>query len=530
MDVSFNNLPDDVASLKVIVSTYQQRVDILTEEKKQQDQRINFLEEELRLLKDRMFNKKSEKVTEDELLQGRLFDEVEVNSKPEDVPTVEVKSYRRKKGGKKKLPESLPRVEIKHDIPEEEKQCECGHMKERIGTVESERLDIIPAKIRVEKHIRYKYACKQCEGVESSKGAVQTAPLPPQLIPQGMATPGLVAYITAGKYIDGTPLYRLEKIFTRFGVDLSRQTMCNWLMTTYEKTKSLMELMWDDLLSYPLIGIDETRVQVLKEPGRKNTSLSYMWVFRGEGRSSPLLLFRYQPTRSPVYVEKLLKDYRGTIQTDGYVGYDKIGRYESIVHAGCWAHARRKFIEAEKAGGSNEYITEVLKLIRNLYAVEKHIRENNLDNNDIFKLRNEKSRPVIDYLHKLLMNKHGTVPPKNKLGEAISYTLDDWDKLIVYLDNSLVPIDNNPVENAIRPFVIGRKNWLFSGSPRGANASAAFYSLIETAKANDIEPYWYLRYLFTKLPYCECEEDLRKLLPYQVTTEIIRKVFAKDML
>jgi len=165
--------------------------------------------------------------------------------------------------------------------------------------------------------------------------------------------------------------------------------MCNWLMTTHEKTKNLMELMWDDLLSYPLIGIDETRVQVLKEPGRKNTSLSYMWVFRGESRSSPLLLFRYQPTRSPVYVEKFLKDYRGTIQTDGYAGYDRIGRYESIVHAGCWAHARRKFIEAEKAGGSNEYITEVLKLIRNLYAVEKHIRENNLDNNDILKIRSK---------------------------------------------------------------------------------------------------------------------------------------------
>ena len=390
MNVTIDNLPGDVNSLKEIILT-------LSHEKNQVDQRVSFLEEELRLLKDRMFNKKSEKITEDEFIQGRLFDEVEVNNKPEDVPTLQVKSYRRKKGGRKKLPESLPRVIIEHDISEKEKQCGCGHIMERIGTVESERLDIIPAKIRVEKHIRYKYACKHCEGLESKKGAVQTASLPPQLIPQGIATSGLVAYIVAGKYVDGTPLYRLEKIFTRFGVDLSRQTMCNWLMHTYEKTENLMNCMWDDLLHHPLIGIDETPVQVLKEPGRKNTTKSYMWVFRGRGRSSPFILFRYQPTRSPIYVEKLLKNYKGVIQTDGYVGYDNIGKHEAIIHAGCWAHARRKFIDAEKAGGKNEFISEILRLIGNLYGVEKYIRENNLDDDSILKQRNENARAAMPH-------------------------------------------------------------------------------------------------------------------------------------
>ncbi len=521
MNIQKQKLPDDVESLKKIIHN-------LSSENAQTNQRIKFLEEELKLLKDRLFNRKSEKVTEDELLQGRLFDEVEANSKNEDTSTVKVKSHRRKKGGKRKLPESLPRIVKEHDIPDNEKQCECGQTKERIGTVESERLDIIPAKVHVEKHVRYKYACKHCEGLESKNGAVITAPLPPQLIPQGTATAGLVSYILAGKYVDGTPLYRLEKIFKRIGVDISRQTMCNWLMITHEKTKNLMKLMWEDLLHQPLIGIDETRVQVMKEPGRKNTTLSYMWVFRGSGRASPLVLYRYHPGRSPNHVEKLLKGYSGIIQTDDYVGYHKVGRFKDITHAGCWAHGRRKFIEAEKAGGANEFITEILGNIRKLYEVEKNIRENKLDDDSIINLRNEKSRPIIDDLYKSLMNKHGTIPPKGKLGEAIAYTLDDWEKLKVYIDNSIVPIDNNLVENAIRPFVIGRKNWLFSGSPRGADASAAFYSLIETAKSNDLEPYWYLRYLYTKLPYCENSNDLRKLLPYRLTMEQIREVFAED--
>ncbi|MDY6966922.1 MAG: IS66 family transposase, partial [Halobacteriota archaeon] len=492
--------------------------------------RCDFLEEELRLMKDRMFNKRSEKITEEDLLQGRLFDEIEANHKDEDTPRVQVKSHRRKKGGKRKLPESLPRIEIEHDIPEQDKRCQCGHMKTRIGSEESEKLDIIPAKIRVEKHIRYKYACKHCEGLESKNGSVQIAPLPPQLIPQGTATPGLVAYILAGKYIDGTPLYRLEKIFSRFGVDISRQTMCNWLMRVYKSSMDLMNLMCNDLLEYPLIGIDETSVQVLKEPGRKNSTKSYMWVFRGESRSSPLVLYRYQATRSPVYVEELLKDYNGIIQTDDYIGYAKIGMSEDIIHAGCWAHARRKFIDAEKACGSNEFLTETISLIGRLYDVERYARENNLDSGKISELRNEKSRPVLEDIYSMLVNKHGAIPPKNKISEAISYTLDNREKLTQYLDDPIIPIDNNLVENAIRPFVIGRKNWLFSGSPRGAGASAAFYSLIETAKSNGLEPYWYLRYLYTKLPYCENGKGLRELLPYSLSMDKIKEFFAEDMI
>ncbi|MCG7851097.1 MAG: IS66 family transposase [Methanosarcinaceae archaeon] len=522
MNIELNNLPEDTESLKNIILT-------LKQENIQYKSRCDYLEEELRLMKDRFFNKKSEKITEEELLQGRLFDEIEANHKDEESPSVKVKSYRRKKGGKRKLPESLPRVEIEHDIPEGDKKCECGHVKSRIGSDETERLDIIPAKIRVEKHIRYKYACKYCEGLESKKGAVQIAPLPPQLIPQGTATPGLVAYILAGKYIDGTPLYRLEKIFDRFGVDISRQTMCNWLMHVYKKSIDLMNLMWDDLLEYPLIGMDETPLQVLKEPGRKNTAKSYMWIFRGGGVSSQMVLYKYQPTRSPVFVEELLKDYKGIIQTDDYAGYHKTGESVGIIHASCWAHARRKFIDAQKACGSNDFLVKIISLIGNLYDVERHARENNFNSEKLLEIRNEKAHLVLEDIFSLLLNKHGSLPPSSKISEAIAYTLDNRQMLTVYLDNPIIPIDNNLVENAIRPFVIGRKNWLFSGSPRGADASAAFYSLIETAKSNGLEPYWYLRYLYTNLSFCKSDSDLRELLPYSISMEKIREAFAEDI-
>lgn len=529
MNFEQHNLPEDTGSLKNIILTLTQENEQLQQCNSEYKSRCDFLEQELRLMKDRMFNKKSEKITEEELLQGRLFDEIEANHKDEKTPKVKVKSHHRKKGGKKKFPDSFPREEIEHDISEEEKICECGQKKVRIGSEISEKLDIIPAKIRVEKHVRYKYACKYCEGLDSKKGAVQTAPLPPQLIPQGTATPGLVAYILAGKYIDSTPLYRLEKIFSRFGVDISRQTMCNWLMHVYNKSKDLMNLMWDDLLKYPLLGIDETTVQVLKEPGRKNTTKSYMWVFRGGGGPPPVVLYKYQPTRSPIFAEELLKNYRGIIQTDDYGGYHKTGRREEIIHAGCWAHTRRKFTDAEKACGANEFTKKIISLIGHLYDVEKYARENNYSLEKLLELRDKQSRPVMENIYSILFNKHGTRPPGNKISGAIAYTLDNWKMLMVYLDNPIIPIDNNLVENAIRPFAIGRKNWLFSGSPRGADASAAFYSLIETAKANDLEPYWYLRYLYTNLPYCESNGDLKKLLPYHVSIEKIREAFSEDM-
>jgi transposase len=405
-------------------------------------------------------------------------------------------------------------VEVVHDLCEEDKKCACGTALTKIGEEVSEKLDIIPAKVQVLKHIRYKYACKNCEGTESEEegGAVKTAPMPPQIIPQGIVTPGLLSFVLTSKFCDALPFYRQEKIFERIGAEISRATMCNWAMLAAERMDRLLELLWENIAKSPHLGVDETTVQVLQEPGRKNTTKSYMWVFRGGTRDHPVIIFRYSPTRSSEVIKKNLKNYKGYLQSDGYTGYDVFGRRDGIIHAGCWAHVRRKFVEAAKI--TKEGLAHsVIDLIRKLYKVEEKAREDNLSPEETLLLRQKDSLHVMESIKKVLDREVHHVAPKSPLGKAIRYTLDDWKKLVVYLLNGIVPIDTTLVETAIRPFVVGRKNWLFSGSPRGAEASAAIYSIIETAKANGLEPYAYLRHLFEKLPLAKSDDEIRCLLP-----------------
>lgn len=524
---SCEQLPDDVETLKSIISniTLEASEKLKTTTKTYENQ-IKFLEEKIRLLNHKLFGRKSEKLSPEDELQGRLFDEVETHSEEGDAPekeeVIRVSGHTRKKGGRRPLPEDLPRKDVEHDIPAEEKICACGAELSHIGDEVSEKLAVKPAEIWVERHIRHKYACKSCEGVETVGGAVKTAKLPPQIIPQGIATPSLLSFIFIGKFCDGLPLYRLEKIFSRIGIDLARSTMCGWPIDIHNRYNEFFNIFWKELIAYPLIGIDETKVQVLGEPGKKNTTLSYMWVFRGGGER-PVVLFHYAPSRSPSEIEKYISGYEGYIQTDGYGGYEAIGAREGIIHVGCWAHARRYFYEAGKCAGEGTFANTVVSIIRNLYAVEDEVRENKLPYDKIVEIRQEKSKPVIDKLKKLLDEKVHHIAPKSLTGKAIRYAINRWPTLEVYLTDGRIPIDNNFVENAIRPFVIGRKNWLFSGSPRGAQASAAMYSLIETAKANGLEPYWYLRYLFEKLPYAKTEEEMRVLLPNVIDVEIIQE-------
>ncbi len=533
-------LPDDTEALKAIIlnykteiETYESKIETYKENAetyessiKKYESQIHGLNYQIKLLKARLFGKKSEKLTAEDILQGRLFDEAEMHYAHEEEPQreeiIRVKGFERRKPGRKGLPDDLPRVEVIHDIPEEEKICACGSALTRIGEETSEKFDIIPAKIQVIKHIRYKYACKNCEGTESEGegGAVKTATLPPQMIPQGIVTPGLLSYILISKFCDALPFYRQEKMFARIGVELSRATMCNWAILAHERMDRLLELLWENVVCSRHLGIDETTIQVLNEPGRKNTTKSYMWIFRGGTREHPVIIFRYSPTRSSEVIKKYLKDYKGYLQSDGYTGYDVFGRRDGVIHAGCWAHVRRKFVEAAKI--SKEGLAHsVIDLIRKLYKVEEKAREDNLSPEETVLLRQKNSLPVMESIKKVLDREVHQVAPKSPLGKAIRYTLDDWPKLVVYLSNGIVPIDNNLVENAIRPFVVGRKNWLFSGSPRGAEASAAIYSVIETAKANDLEPYAYLRYLFEKLPLAKNDDEIRVLLPDRIKkTEI----------
>lgn len=370
--------------------------------------------------------------------------------------------------------------------------------------------------MQVERHIRYKYACPDCEGVESQGPTVKIAPVPEQIIPKSIATAGLLAHIVVSKFEDALPFYRQEKIFARLGIELGRATMCGWMIKLYELIVPLLQLFCAEIRSGPVVNIDETPLQVLNEPGRSNTTKSYMWVFRGGDPGRPALVYEYHPTRSGQVPLAFLDGYQGFVQTDGYTGYNALGRKPGIVLVGCWVHARRKFDKVIKAKGSARRTgaaDEALAHIGKLYAIEKQAREAELDPEQIYALRQQEAKPVLDEFKAWLGKKSVTTPPKGLLGKAIGYTLNNWDQLVRYIDDGHLRPDNNLVENAIRPFVVGRKNWLFSGHPRGAEASAALYSLIETAKANGLNPYFYLRHLFDHLPSAQTDDELRKLMP-----------------
>ncbi|UCE57047.1 MAG: IS66 family transposase [Desulfobacterales bacterium] len=495
-------------------------------------EKIHYLEEQLRLFKNELFGRSSEKRHEPHPDQRPLFNgddnHVAGNIQAND-DTVVIAAHTRKKRGRKPLPKDLPRIDIIHDLSEDEKQCACGARLTRFGEEVCEKLDYIPARLRVERHIRYKYACKSCEGVEDDGPTVRIAPAPVQLIPKSNATAGLLAHIAVSKFADAVPLYRQQKIFDRLGIEMSRAVMAKWLVQAARSCAGLIDLLREEIRSGPLINIDESPLQVLNEAGRRNTSKSYMWVYGGGQPDRAVLLYQYHRTRSGRKALEFLDDYHGYIQSDDFAGYDHLDQKPDIVHLGCWAHARRKFVKVVKVRKKHRskrvnpksLADEALDYIGNLYRIEKEAQRRELDAVQIYQLRQEKSKPLLDEFKDWLEAKKPLTPPKGLLGQAISYTLANWKKLIIYIQDGRLRPDNNLVENAIRPFVVGRKNWLFAGSPDGAKASATFFTLIETAKTNGLEPYTYLRYIFEKLPLAQTEQDLKDLLPQNIDPDSI---------
>ncbi len=506
MGIDVAALPNNIEELKLLVAK-------LGNENARLELKAEVLSDELELLRYKIFGRRSEKLTEEERLQMHLFDEAEQGSaKEKPVETIEVSPHQRRKRGRRPLPESLRREEIVHDIPEEEKVCSCGAALVRIGEDTSERLGFVPAKVWAIRHIRPKYVCKACEGEEGEK-AVKIASPALQLIPKSIATPSLLAYILVSKFCDALPFYRQEKQFRRIGIDIPRSTMCRWAVEVGRQCEPLIELMHREVRAGPLIQMDETTVQVMGEAGRSNTSKSFMWVIRGGPPEHPVLLYQYHPSRSAKVPLAYLKDYEGYLQTDGYSGYDDAGAQPGIVHTGCWAHVRRKFSDAQKPSRRVGSAEEAIARIAKFYEIEKRLRALELPDEEFVKRRKKEVEPILKGFHSWLEKKSLQVPPSTLLGKAVSYALSQWEKLKRYLDEAFLTPDTNLVENAIRPFVLGRKNWLFSGSPQGAFASAALYGLIETAKANGLEPYWYLRHIFERLPYASTKKDFRKLLP-----------------
>ncbi|MEJ2649744.1 MAG: IS66 family transposase [Sedimentisphaerales bacterium] len=514
--IDVKELPDDVQELKNIIIDLQN-------EKDNYEKKINALLEDIELWKKKAYGPKSEKYYADNDEQRFLFNEAEAGFDKESLTNnrqqthVEVKAHTRIKKGRRKLPESLERIIKEIDIPESQKICASGKKRKFIKREISEKLDIKPPEVKVIQTKRAVYGCPDsccvlCE--EKGESPVKTAPVPPQLLEKTIVTPGLFSYFITSKYCDHLPYYRQEKIFSRYQIDLTRQSMCRWTIKIFQKYSILQELLWKELLSGPLIGIDETTMQVVLEDGRSAKTKSYLWVFRGGNARAPTIIVKYRRTRSAKFLLELLQDYKGYIQTDGYKGYNDLEVLAAIILIACWAHARRKFYEAAKASKNKGSAQEALSMIQQLYLIEKTIKDKDVKERK--RIRQEEAVPILNTIKAWLDKKKLQVLPESLIGKAVNYTLKLWPKLIKYVDDGIIPIDNNGVENAIRPECLGKKNWLFAYTPSGADASAFFYSLIETAKANGLEPYWYLRYLFDKIIKAKNEEDFRMLLPQYV--------------
>ncbi|MDH3282531.1 MAG: IS66 family transposase [Gammaproteobacteria bacterium] len=516
-------LPNDVQALQALVSSLHQIT--LEQQAKIQHQSslIDQLVEQIKLARHKQYGASSEQWSADQM---RLFNEAEVivdhedGDSDTDADTIAVPAHRRKRGGRKPLPPELPRIEVVYELSGSERVCpHDGSALKVIGEVATEQLDIIPAKVQVIRHIRRKYACPCCDET------IKTAPMPAQPIPKSRVSPGLLAYIITNKFADGLPLYRQERIFDRIGVELSRTSLAHWVIRAGQLVQPLINLMRDRLLVYDYLQMDETTVQVLKEPGKAPQSKSYIWVQRGGPPDNPLILYDYDPSRSQDVPLRLLQDYKGYLQTDGYSGYDPVGAQPDIIQVGCFAHARRKFDEAIKGQSKKRKSTIAwcgLKLIQKLYEIERQYKDAKPEVR--YRTRQDQAKPILTEMRKWLDETLGQVPPETLTGKALTYLDNQWPKLIRYLDDGRLCIDNNLVENAIRPFVIGRKAFLFCDTVSGANASTNLYSLIETAKANGIEPYQYLRDLFTKLPGAETVEEIEALLPYPVDMADTEKV------
>jgi len=515
MSASSSELPHDAAALRELALRQQRELEASAEKLEARDEELRVLREYVRLLKHHRFGRTSERRAEG---QFGLFDEAEAEAGAAEAEEAEesevaVPAHTRRKRGRRPLPEWIPRAEVLHDLPEAQKRCPAdGRALERIGEESSEQLEFIPARLRVLRHVRPKYACPAC------REGIHTAPVPPQPIPKSVASPTLLAHLATSKYADGLPLYRQERMFTRLGIDLPRASLASWMVKAGALVQPLVNLLRDDLLASGFVQCDETRFQVLKEPGKRATSQSYLWVQRSAAPEGPIVLYDYDPTRSAEVPKRLFEGFEGYLQTDGYEGYGLVGRQTGVTHVGCWAHVRRKFDEALKGQGGRKrasappsHAKRGLAYIQKLYKIERQIGD--VPPEERHRIRQERSKPVMEAMRAWLDGALGKVPPQSLTGKALAYADGQWPKLVRVLEDGRLPLDTNAVENAIRPFVVGRKGWLFADTVHGAEASANLYSLIETAKANGIEPFAYLQLVFAELPRATELVELEALLP-----------------
>ena len=509
MEINLEKLSDSPASLQKIIVDLTAALSTAQNELSSYKERYARLIEEIRLARQQRFAPSSEKNN----LQPDLFDEAgiapltaEVEEQIDDDATIQT-TARKKHPVRRPLPKDLPREVVLHDIPEIEKICTCGTSLICIGQEVTEQLKYIPAQLSVVQHVRPKYVCKPCEE------KIKIADMPLLFLPKSIATPELVAHAIISKYVDHLPLYRQESIWKRLEVDLPRSSLCGWILKTAALCEPLVALLRADILRTDYVQADETTVQVLAEVGRSNIAVSYMWVYQGGDALHRSIVFDYQETRAGEHAKTFLNGFKGYLQTDAYSGYLWTEKDPDLVSVGCMAHARRPFAELAKLTKTPGLAHEALAFFQKLYAIEKQVRESALLPQARYALRQDKA-PLVLANFKIWLERYLTkTSEQSKIGKAIRYVLNHWAALTAYLQDGRIEIDNNAVENRIRPFAVGRKNWLFAGSPSGAKAGATLYSLLETCRANQVEPYAYFCAMLHRIRLCHTEKDYQCLLP-----------------
>jgi transposase len=408
----------------------------------------------------------------------------------------------RARAGRQPLPEHLPRIEHHHE-PESCTCGQCGKNLVKIGENISEQLDVEPAKFFVHRHIRPQYACRSCE-------TVTAAPIPPAVIDGGLAAVGLLTWVVTGKYLDHLPLYRLEQIAARDGVTLSRSTLAEWVGRIGVVLQPLADRLAALLMQRQVLHADETPVQQL-DPGNGKTKRAYLWVYRSNVLETgpPIVVFDYQPSRAGAHARNFLSGWQGHLMVDDFGGYKALFQ-EGVTELGCLAHARRKFFDLN-AAQANPIAQEALARITALYAIEAHGGDMSIPERT--QVRHAQAQPLLDSLHDWLLTTRMTVANGGGTAKAIDYTLKRWTALSRYATDGRLPIDNNPVENTIRPIAIGKKNWLFAGSERAGKRAAAIQSLLGTARLNGLDPAAWLRDALEKLPTC-LNSQIDSLLPF----------------
>ncbi len=503
MSSSDKILPEDTPALQNMVLELQSKV--------------SWYEEQFRLLQHKQFGPSSEKEPHPD-----FFNEAETLADEAEPEARETITYERKKPGRKPLPKDLPRKVVRHELTESEQVCDCGHHLHEIGEETSEQLEIIPAQVYVVEYVQVKYACRACEE------GIKIAAKPAQPIPRSIASPSLLAYIIVSKFLDSLPLYRQEAIFNRYKIDISRASMSNWVLKSAELLKPFYNRLLYYLIMQKIIQADETTLRVIND-GRENSPKSYMWLYQSGGYAPecPVVLYEYQPTRAGLHAKTFLTGFSGYLQTDGFPGYHIFdGDNSDVILLGCMAHVRRKFHDALKALPKDKQkkpgmVQMAISKIAKLYAIEKQIKHLNAEQR--YLIRQEKSKPLLDDFKQWCDNKVSKTTKDSKLGVAIRYVINQWNYLTIYLEDGNLQIDNNTAEQRIKPFVIGRKNWVMNQNPRGADASAILYSLVQTAKANNLEPFAFLTYILTELPKLGRhydEEALDQFMPWNLTEKI----------